>query len=99
MVLGHDDCGAVKAAIDVVTKGTQLPGELPGVVEPIIPAVMAVQGVSPDELLQAAVAENVRRTVAALSAETLLAADITAGKVKVVGAEYRLHSGKVELLT
>ena len=39
VVLGHDDCGAVKAAIDVVTKGKTFPGELNGFIEPIIPAV------------------------------------------------------------
>ena len=45
VVLGHDGCGAVKAAIDVVTKGTSLPGELPAVVQPIIPTVEAVEAV------------------------------------------------------
>ena len=29
MVLGHNECGAVKAAVDVVTKNAQLPGHLP----------------------------------------------------------------------
>ena len=32
MVLGHDQCGAIKGAIDVYTKNAQLPGHLPGLV-------------------------------------------------------------------
>jgi carbonic anhydrase len=99
VVLGHDDCGAVKAAIDVVTKGKQLPGELSGFVDPIVPAVQAVVNTPPAQLLDAAVAQNIRQTVAALSAQPLLATDIASGKVKVVGAEYRLHSGKVDLIS
>ena len=98
VVLGHDDCGAVKAAIDVVTKGKQLPGQLSGFVDPILPAVQAVVNTPPAQLLDAAVAQNVRQTVAALSAQPLLATDIAAGTLRVVGAEYRLHSGKVDLV-
>ncbi len=98
VVLGHDDCGAVKAAIDVVTKGKQLPGELSGFVDPILPAVQAVVNTPPAQLLDAAVAQNVRQTVAALSAQPSLAADIASGTVRVVGAEYRLHSGRVDLI-
>src|SRR5256714_1121719 len=62
MVLGHTDCGAVKATIDVVTKGTTLPGELPAVTQPIEPAVRAVQGQPADQLLDAAIHENVKMT-------------------------------------
>src|SRR5438105_5765156 len=43
LVLGHESCGAVKAAIDVVKKGKTLPGSLPSVVEPILPSVQRVK--------------------------------------------------------
>jgi carbonic anhydrase len=99
VVLGHDDCGAVKAAIDVVTKGKSLPGQLAGFVEPIVPAIQAVQNVGSDQLLQAAVSQNIRQAVAALAAQSLVADAIAAGKLKVVGAEYRLSSGKVDILS
>jgi carbonic anhydrase len=99
LVLGHDDCGAVKAAIDVATKGKSLPGELPGFVEPIVPAVQAVKNVGSDQLLQAATVQNIRQSVAALTAQSLVANEIAAGKLKVVGGEYRLSSGKVEILS
>lgn len=99
VVLGHDDCGAVKAAIDVVTKGTSLPGQLPAVIQPIIPAVQAVASTPPDQMLAAAVTENIRRAVTSISAEALIAPMVANGSVKVVGAEYRLATGKVDFLT
>ena len=99
IVLGHDDCGAVKAAIDVVTKGKSFPGQLAGFIEPIVPAVQAVQNVGSDQLLQAAVAQNIRQAVVALMAQSLVADAVAAGKLKVVGGEYRLSTGKVDVLT
>ena len=44
VVLGHEECGAVKAAIDVAKNGTQLPGDLPAVVAPILPVVQSLVG-------------------------------------------------------
>lgn len=99
VVLGHDDCGAVKAAIDVVTKGESLPGQLAGFVEPIVPAVQAVQNVPPDQLLQAAIVQNIKQATAALSAQSLIADEVASGKLQIVGVEYRLATGKVDFLT
>ncbi len=99
VVLGHDDCGAVKAAIDVVTKGKSFPGQLDGFIDPIIPAVQAVQSVPSDQLLQASITQNINQAAAALTTESLVAEEIAAGKIKVVGAEYRLSSGKVDFLS
>lgn len=95
VVLGHDGCGAVKAAIDVVTKGTSVPGELPAVVEPIIPAVEAVQTVPAHQLLDAAIEANVHRTVTTLRTVPSLASAIDANQLKIVGAHYRLDTGQV----
>lgn len=98
MVLGHDDCGAVKATIDVVTKGATLPGQLPSVTQPIVAAVEAVRAEPTDKVLDAAIRENVRRAVAQLGADPLLADLVAKNKLVIVGAEYQLHSGRVELL-
>ena len=38
VVLGHDQCGAVAAAADVVTDDRELPGSIGRMIEPIIPA-------------------------------------------------------------
>jgi carbonic anhydrase len=95
MVLGHTDCGAVKAGIDVVTKGTTLPGELPAVTQPIEPAVRAVQGQPADQLLDAAIHENVKMTQQALGQISTFADPVQSGKLKIVGYEYQLKTGKV----
>ena len=60
-VLGHSNCGAVEAAIKVVKDNATLPGHLPGLIDQIKPAVMAAQETHPANLLNAAIAENVRR--------------------------------------
>jgi carbonic anhydrase len=100
MVVGHENCGAVKAAIDHVQKGTVQPGSIEALVEPIVPAVVAVKDQPADQLANAAVDENVRRQVRQLSASMpLLAPLVSAGKLKVVGAVYHLTSGQVEVLT
>ena len=95
MVLGHTDCGAVKAAIDVVTKGTTLPGELPAVTQPIEPAVRAVRGQPADQLLVAAIHENVKMTQQALGQISTFADPVQSGKLEIVGYEYQLKTGKV----
>ena len=98
MVLGHSGCGAVKAAIDVVTKGATLPGEIGDVVAPILPAVRNVQSQPPDQLVEAAIRENVRLQTQALSQNAILSQAVSAGKLKIVGAEFDLGSGKVSLV-
>ena len=95
VVLGHEECGAVKAAIDVETQGTLLPGDLPAVVAPILGVVRSLAGTPENELLDAAIKANVRQTVAQLSANTFIADAIAQGTVKVVGREYLLKSGEV----
>ena len=85
----------MKAAIDVADNGTELPGDLPAVVAPILPVVQSLAGTPDDELLDAAIKANVRQAVAELSANDLIADAIAKGTVKVVGREYLLTSGKV----
>lgn len=87
--------GAVKAAIDVVTKGTALPGELPAVTQPIEPAVRAVKGQPPDQLLDAAIHENVKMTQQTLGQISTFAEPVQSGKLEIVGYEYQLQTGKV----
>lgn len=100
LVLGHERCGAVDAALSVVEKNTVFPGSIGQMVEPIIPAVLKARsqgGLKGEALLDLAVRENVRRTVQRLrTAEPALSDSIAAGKVRVVGARYDLDDGKVD---
>lgn len=100
MVLSHESCGAVKAAVDVATKGIRLPGSMGALVEPILPAVAKVKDQPPDQIMAAATRENVLQTVNQLrNADPLLGALVSDGKLKVVGAEYHLTTGVVEVLS
>ena len=101
IVLGHERCGAVAAAVQVVEKDATFPGRIGQMVEPIIPAVIKARRVvggsaSPDELLDAAVHENVRRVAGGLSLSELLTDRQRAGKLKIAGARYDLDHGRVE---
>lgn len=99
MVLGHSRCGAIDAAIKVVRDGASLPGHLQEMVREIRPAVKAAKADKPDDVLAAAVAENIRRGVRRLeTAKPILADFVRSGKVKVVGAHYELANGKITLL-
>ena len=100
LVLGHERCGAVEAAVSVVEKNTVYPGSVGRMVEPIIPAVLKAKAMGTaagENLLDGAVRENVRRTVERLrTAEPALIDPIKAGKLMVVGARYDLDDGKVD---
>jgi carbonic anhydrase len=97
-VLGHSDCGAVKAAIETATTGVLPPDDIADVVEPIIPAVEAVQDQPKDQILDAAIEENIELAAEALSEVPAVQGAVAAGNLLVAGGEYELASGKVELV-
>ncbi|MFS8117109.1 MAG: carbonic anhydrase [Microcoleus sp.] len=94
VILGHERCGAVKAALD----GKAVPGHISTLVAAIKPAVDATKN-SPGDAWDNAVRANVKMNVNKLkSASPILAEAVKAGKLKVVGARYDLDSGKVEII-
>lgn len=98
MVLGHDACGAVDATIKSLKNNETLPGHLPSLVAAIAPAVKASEGKAGDPLANA-IRENVILTVQKLkSATPIIKAAVDQGKVRIVGATYRLADGHVELV-
>ncbi|WP_262282199.1 carbonic anhydrase [Micromonospora sp. MA102] len=97
MVLGHERCGAVGSAVEALRSGHRPDGALGYVVDRITPAVREV-GVDDPDAHPLAVRRHVRRTVAALRADELLAGPVAAGEVAVVGALYDLATGEVALL-
>ena len=97
VVMGHQRCGAVKAAVEVVRENRRFPGAIGKMVEPIVPAVLQVQDAEGD-LVENAVRANVRRVVQDLrtTSEPMLLEPQRAGRVMVVGAYYYLDSGRVD---
>jgi carbonic anhydrase len=98
LVLGHDSCGAVSAGVKAITEKATFPGKIQGLANAIKPSVNKVLK-APGTLLDNAIAQNVRDTVARLKHESsLLATPLAEGRLKIVGGIYRLHSGEVELV-
>jgi carbonic anhydrase len=98
MVLGHTNCGAVKAAMAHINAKDSLPGAINDLVELIKPAVEQSKGESTDPL-NGAIRKNVQIGVEKLKGlEPILATPVKEGKLKIVGGVYDLHAGKVTLL-
>jgi len=98
VVLGHERCGAVGAAVAIVEKGEAFPGSIGRMVEPIIPAVLDARRGGVADLLDASVRANVSRTVNRLrqASEPFVLERIKSGKLKIVGARYDLDDGKID---
>ena len=97
VVMGHERCGAVGAACSVVTENASFPGSIGPMVEPIVPAALAVRD-QPGDFVDNAVRANVRRVVHHLrfGPDPLLREPMAQGKLKVVGAYYDLDTGAVD---
>ncbi len=97
MVLGHSECGAVKAAIKHTNDRDALPGALGLLVNSIRPAVAKAKGM-PGDLLDNALRVNVAIGVEQLRRlQPSVAPAVKRGQVKVVGAMYDLRTGSVSL--
>ena len=100
MVLGHQGCGAVNAALESVHDHTTFPGQIGAFVDPIIPAAQSVQNLPADQQMDAAIQKNVSNQVGVLTGlAPILQPEIASGHVKIVGGEYRLKSGLVKILS
>ncbi|ACB76582.1 carbonic anhydrase [Opitutus terrae PB90-1] len=88
VVLGHERCGAVAAAIDSATA----PGHIASLVQAIRPAVERCR-TAPGPLADAVVAENARSVAARIRAEAVFGE--AAGGVKIIHALYDLDTGLI----
>jgi carbonic anhydrase len=98
LVLGHSNCGAVKAAIQHLEKHDALPGSINDLVNYIKPAVIASEH-EPGDRLANAVRANVRQGVERLKGlEPILAPAVKSGRLRIAGGVYKLETGKVVLI-
>lgn len=98
MVLGHSECGAIKAAIDADKNHTDYPGHIQSITTALNPAVKAGQK-SGGDLLSATTLENIKMNVAMLKdSAPLLRKLVQDKKLMVVGGLYHLDTGKVDLV-
>ena len=89
VVLGHERCGAVTAALE----SDHAPGHIESLVRDIQPAVKAAKG-KPGDALSATVTENARQVAAQIKAKAALG-DL-AKEVRIVSAVYDLDTGKID---
>ncbi len=97
IVMGHDNCGAVTAALN----GGKPEGSIRAIVRKIAPAVRRAKttGKKGDELLEAAVVENVWNVTTGLTRESkIIQKLVDEKKLKILAAKYSLETGKVEIL-
>jgi len=93
VVLGHEKCGAVQAAV----AGKPLPGSIGAVTEAISGAVEKTKEVPGDHVTSATL-ENVRETVRNIRASSSIVGDLEkSGQLRVVGGKYFLASGEARL--
>jgi carbonic anhydrase len=100
MVLGHQRCGAVIAAVDAKGKPE---GNIGAIIKVITPAVRQAKaqynGKERAELVETAINDNVKLVVVNLTKQSsVLEHFVKEGKVKIVPAKYDLDDGKVTLL-
>jgi carbonic anhydrase len=96
VVLGHERCGAVAAACEIVERNATFPGSIGPMAQAIVPAARAVRG-APGDFVENAVRESAQRTAAKIEGESsIVSALVKAGKVRVVAARYDLDDGQVE---
>jgi len=95
LVLGHQSCGAVKAARETIAAKGKAPGHIESLVTAIKPAVEAT---AKDDL-DATIKANVKNVVQALRSSTpILKAKVDSGEIQVVGSYYSLDTGAVTFL-
>jgi carbonic anhydrase len=100
VVLGHDECGAVAAAIESVGPDAPLlPVHIRGIIEKITPAVHAaehrsddgVATVDPHEVGRLHLRDTVREL---LESSEMISEAVAEGRLGIVGANYRLAEGR-----
>ena len=99
VVMGHEGCGAVKAAIASRFDGSRQAGRIEILLEQIIPALDGLDPqAAPADRLSAAVEANVRRTIRELLATPEAKSRMGEGAFRLVGAVYELETGRVRFL-
>ena len=99
VVLGHEGCGAVDAAIGEKFHGARHRSRIALLLKYIEPALEGLdQKLPPQALLSAAVEANVRWTIRQVLESPEGRARAAKGDIKLVGAVYDLASGRVRFL-
>jgi carbonic anhydrase len=101
MVLGHSDCGAVKAAIDVVVNGESYPeskyGAIGAVIDHLVPTIRSLPAGERD-LSRCVPANAIAQANALAGRGPIVAPAVASGKLRVAAAVYDIADGAVSIV-
>jgi carbonic anhydrase len=97
LVMGHQRCGAVKAAIQTIESGGTAPGQIQAVVDALRPAYHAALH-EPGDQLDNTIRAQIKLTTARLRHDPLLDDLIGRGELAIAGAYYSLDTGVASII-
>ncbi len=99
VILGHEGCGAITAALATQREGAQHRSRVQLLLSTILPGLPAIDPkLSPEEQASRAVESNVRWTVRQIVDSPEGQARVAERRMKIVGAVYEIETGRVRLL-
>jgi carbonic anhydrase len=99
VVLGHEGCGAITAALATKHEGAQFRSRIQVLLANILPGLPEFDPtLSPEEQVSRAVESNVRWTVRQILETPEGKARMAEGRMKIVGAVYEIETGRVRFL-
>jgi len=100
VVLGHEGCGAVTAAVAAARDGLREPARVARLLDTMLPGLRDLPaGRTPEDHLRAAVEANVRWSMHQVMETPEARARAVEGQMKLLGAVYELESGRVRFLS
>jgi len=99
VVLGHEGCGAVQAALSVKDHDADHPERIALLLDNILPGLEGLDGGPPGARMAAAVEANVRWSMHQLLETPEVRARMEEGHYRLVGAVCQLTTGRVRFLT
>lgn len=102
VVMGHEHCGAVGAAVE--SEGKKDEGNIGTIIEKIQPSIDKVksdekiksQNLQGEKLIEAVCDENINNSTIEIEKSEVIKKELKKGNVKVVEAKYMLETGKVK---
>jgi carbonic anhydrase len=99
VVLGHEGCGAIQAALATKFEGAGQRSRIQALVDGLLPGLVDIDpDADPDARVAHAVEANVRWNVDRILESPEGRARMAEGRIKVIGAIYDLETGRVRLL-
>jgi carbonic anhydrase len=99
VILGHEGCGAIKAALETKFRGSRHHSRIQILVDNLLPGLEQVDPhLDPEAQVAQAVEANVRWTIARIMETPEGQARLEEGRMQIVGAIYELATGRVRFL-